>query len=260
MPSLAETQIRLRAALVTGDTSGAAPMLVGGCDPAKRVAIHHRHFVTSLVAALLGKFPAVCWLMGSRFVTDAAKDFIRGHPPTAPCIAEYGRDFPAFLTDRPGAEGLPYLCLFAELEWHLGHIAIAVDRPALGIDVFAAVAADAIPDLVLELQPGLHYLFAPWPIDGLMKLYLTGTAPERYNFEPAETRIEISGARGEFRINRLDAETFAFRAAISEGETIGAAAERALRVEGAFDAGRALALLVGEGLATAIAAPGNQPS
>jgi hypothetical protein len=150
--------------------------------------------------------------------------------------------------------------LFAELEWHLGHIAIAVDRPALGIDAFAAVAADAIPDLVLELQPGLHYLFAQWPIDDLMKLYLTGTAPERYSFEPAETRIEISGPRGEFRINRLDTETFAFRAAISEGETIGAAAERALRVEAAFDAGRALALLVDEGLATAIAAPGNQPS
>jgi hypothetical protein len=257
MPSLDETQFRLRAAVVAGDTSAAAPMLVGGCDPAKRVAIHHRHYVTSLVAALLGKFPAVCWLMGSRFVTDAAKDFIRGHPPTAPCIAEYGRDFPAFLADRPGAERLPYLRLFAELEWHLGHIAIAVDRPALGIDAFAAVAADTIPDLVLELQPGLHYLFAQWPIDDLMKLYLSATAPERYSFEPAETRIEICGARGEFRINRLDAGTFAFRSAISEGETIGVAAERALRVEANFDAGRALAMLVSERLATAITTPGN---
>jgi hypothetical protein len=258
VPSLADTQVRLRDALVEGDWSTIAPMLVGGRDPARRVAIHHRHYVKTLVAALLGKFPAVCWLMGSQFVTEAAEEFIRRHPPTAPCIAEYGRDFPDFLADRPSAERVPYLRWFAELEWQLGHIALAIDRPPLGINVFAAVATNAVPDLVLTLQPGLHYLVAPWPIDDLMKLFLTETAPERYDFEPAEARIEIRGARGEFRIGRLDAGTFAFRNAISRRECIGDAAERAFQADTTFDPGRSLAMLVDEHLVTAIKQPENR--
>jgi Putative DNA-binding domain len=257
MPSLADTQARFRSALVEGDASAILPMLVGGRDPARRVALHYRHYVKSLVTLLLGKFPAVCWLMGSQFVAEAAEDFIRRHPPTAPCIAEYGADFPEFLAERPGAERVPYLRVFAELEWHLGHISIAVDRPALGMDAFAAVPADGLPDLVLALQPGLHYLVAPWPIDELMKLYLTESAPERYVFEPAETRIEVSGARGKFDIRRLDVGTFAFRFAISNGASIGAAAERGLDSDAAFDPGQALTMLVGDGLVTAITPPGN---
>jgi hypothetical protein len=252
MPSLADTQVRLRAALVEGDASAIAPMLVGGRDPAQRVAIHRRHYMKSLVAALLGKFPAVGWLMGQRFVTEAAQEFIRRRPPTAPCIAEYGADFPELLAERPGAEGVPYLRVFAELEWQLGHISIAVDRPALGIDAFATMPADAVPDLTLALQPGLHYLLAPWPIDDLMKLYLTESAPEHYVFEPAETRIEVCGARGKFDIKRVDAGTFAFRSAIGAGSSIGAAAERALESDATFDPGRAFAALIDECLVTAI--------
>ena len=123
----------------------------------------------------------------------------------------------------------------------LASIAIAVDRPALKLDAFAAMAANAVPDLIVALQPGLNYLTAPWPIDELMKLYLTETAPEHYVFEPAETRIEIRGARGEFHINRLEAGAFAFRIAIFAGESIGAAAERALETDATFDPGQALA-------------------
>ena len=70
--------------------------------------------------------------------------------------------------------------------------------------------------------PGLNYLATRWPIDELMKLYLTETAPEHYVFEPGETRIEIRGARGEFHINRIEAGAFAFRIAIFAGESIGA--------------------------------------
>ena len=253
MPSLSETQARMRAALVEGDAAGIVPMLVGGRDPARRVAIHRRHYVTSLVNALLGRFPAVCWLIGSRFVTEAAQEFVRRRPPSAPCIAEYGAQFPDFLADRSRAEHLPYVPLFAQLEWHLGNVAIAVDRPAIAFDAFAAMDVDDLPDLVLTLQPGLHYLSAPWPVDDLMKLYLTGPAPERYILEPTEALLEIGGARGEFRISRIEPATFAFRSAIRGEASIGSAAERALEIDATFDPGQAFARMVGEGLVTAIA-------
>src|SRR5439155_25085476 len=91
----------------------------------------------------------------------------------------------------------------------------------------ALVVAGALPDVDLTLQPGLHYCAAEWPIYDLIKLYPHDAKPDHYAFEPTAVHLEIRGARGEFRIGRLDAATFAFRQALAQGRTIGVAAERA---------------------------------
>jgi hypothetical protein len=250
--SLADTQLSLRRAVVTGDPTGVVPLLVGGRDPEKRLAIHQRHYETSLVTALLDKFPATVWLAGSPFVSEAARHFVYEHPPHAPCIAEYGAEFPEFLSIRPAADRLPYLRAFAELEWRLGQVAVAIGRPSVALEQFSQIDIDVLTDAALILQPGLHYLHASWPVDDVMKLYLTDTAPDRFALAPADVWIEVRGARGEFRINRLDAGEFIFRNAVHEGRVIGDAAECALDANAGFDPGGALARLVAEGLVTAI--------
>jgi hypothetical protein len=123
------------------------------------------------------------------------------------------------------------------------------------MDAFAGTEPDLLPDLTLRLQPGLHYLEASWPVDDLIRLYLTEQAPDRFAVEPCDLRLEIRGARGEFRMNRLDAGAFGFRSAIANGASIAAAAELAMEREPVFDAGLALQALVAEGLVTAIDLP-----
>lgn len=253
MSPLAEIQFRLRQAVVTGDTTGVVPVLVGGRDALKRLDIHRRHYETSLVTALLGKFPATVWLVGSLFVTEAARHFIREHPPLAPCIAEYGAEFPAFLSTRPASERVPYLREFAELERCLGQVAIAIDQRAASLEDFSKLDAAALPNAVLTLQGGLRYLHASWPVDDLMRLYLTEAAPSRFALSPVDVWIEVRGARGRFLIGRLDASEFVFRRSVLDGRSIGDAAGCALDVDAAFDAGRAFATLVTDGLVTAIA-------
>src|SRR5262249_30917203 len=103
MASLAETQVRLYRALLTGDGRSMAPLLVGVHRSRARFAIHMRNYEASLVAALTGKFPACAWLVGERFIAQAAREFVHRQPPTAPCIAEYGADFPRSLADLPAA-------------------------------------------------------------------------------------------------------------------------------------------------------------
>jgi hypothetical protein len=255
VPSLAEAQTQLRNAIVNEDPADVLPLLVGGRDPARRLAVHRRHYERSLVTALLEKFPAVVWLMGSSFVTEAARDFVHRRPPTAPCIAEYGGEFPEFMAERAGAERVPYLCCFARLEWCLEQIALAVDRPSLAMDALTAVETRVLPDVVLTLQPGLNYLEALWPIDDLMRLYLSETAPDQYRFEPADVRLELRGARGVFHINRLDAGAFVFRQKIMQGQSIGAAAEHALDADPNYEAGQALTMLIAGGLVTAVTLP-----
>jgi hypothetical protein len=255
VPALAEVQRTLRAAVVGGDASAASALLVGGRDPRKRLAIHARHYEASLASALAGKFPALVWLAGSEFVSEAARAFVHSQPPKAPCIAEYGEDFPAFLAGRPGAERAPYLGWVGALEWRLGQAALAIEQPPLAIDALQGLDGDALAGIALRLQPGLRYLAAPYPVDELMQLFLSEAAPERFTMTDADIWLEIRGSRGSFTMRRLDEAMFRFRSVITGCETIRTAAEAALDADATFDPGAALVRLVAEGLVIEAIAP-----
>src|SRR5262245_53377727 len=104
--SLAELQHQLRDAVITGSAAPVVPLLVGGRDATKRLGIHHRHYTTSLATAIVTRFPATAWLVGPSRLEEAARQFVQQHPPTAPCIAEYGGAFPAFLGAWPATGGV----------------------------------------------------------------------------------------------------------------------------------------------------------
>jgi hypothetical protein len=255
VPSLAETRLRLRGAVVDGKIAAIAPLLVGGRDAALRLAIHARHYQASLTAAIRTKFPATAWLIGTPVLDTAAQEFVQKHPPAGPCIAEYGEQFPAFLSRHVGTARVPYLYSFAQLEWHLGQAAIAISQPAATRDAFSTLAIDTLMDASLALQGGLRYLHASWPVDELMKLYLSDTAPGKFHLAPEDVWLEVRGARGEFQFDRLEAAEFAFRKAILQGHAIGAAAERALEVKASFDVGRAFTALIDSGRVVGSAPP-----
>src|SRR6266851_6069756 len=143
MPSLAETQALVRAAVITGELDAVSRFLIGGRGAQRRLAIHERHYESSLVTALLVKFPATAWLVGTPFIEQHARIYVHQRPPHAPCIAEYGSDFPEFLSKQPGAERSPYLRAFGELEWAIGAASIEVGRTALYVDRLAAIDTTA---------------------------------------------------------------------------------------------------------------------
>ena len=249
---LAEFQARVRGAIVDGTVAPLAPILTGGVKPLERFTIHQRHYEASLVRVLVEKFPAMVWLAGSPFVTSAAAAFIWQHPPSAPCIAEYGEDFPAHLAGRAEAQDIPWLRWVGDLEWQLGRVSLALEHVPLSIEALAKVAPERLADCTLTLQPGLHYLAAPWPVDELLKLFLSDDAPDSYALDPADVLLEVRGARGAFSMSRLDAATFVFRRLLAQGSSVGNAAEQALDVDPGFDAGHSLVQVIVAGVATAI--------
>jgi hypothetical protein len=252
VPALADLQAGVRDALITGKGAALEPLLLGGADASKRLAIHQRHYAASLVTALLDRFPATVWLVGSALVTDAARQFVRRHPPTRPCIAEYGEEFPDFLASRPGATEIPYIRQFAELEWHLSRLSLAVDAPAVNPAGVSDIDLAALTDARASLQPGVHYQHADWGIDELISLYLSDSAPERFVLQPGDVWLELRGARGELRIGRLVRADFVFRAALACGRSLGDAAISALDIDAGFDAGRSLRDLLDQGLVVMI--------
>jgi len=110
----------------------------------------------------------------------------------------------------------------------------------------------------LTLQAGARYLQTSWPVDDLMKLYLTEAEPDRLEFEPAKVWLEVRGARGEFSIDRLAEAEFAFRKSLLDRQSIGKAAERALQVNPTFDPGAALATVITSGLIAGILRPAQE--
>jgi hypothetical protein len=254
MSRLADVQRAVRDAVVLGETGAARPLLVGGIDPAERLAIHHRHYRASLVGTLLTRFPALSWLLGSTLVQEAAEAHTRLHPPQAPCLAEYGAGFPAFLARRLDPARFPYVQSFGELEWHVGAVSIAVEVRAVDVrslpqDALSLAAAS------LALQPGLRYLRADWPVDDLLKRYLSDTAPDAYELKPADRWIEVRGGRGRFEINAIAPGAWVFRSGLQRGDTVVTAADRALAVVAAFDPGAALVALLRDGLVARIDTP-----
>jgi len=258
---LAEIQRLFRDGILIGETSHLAGLFHGSRYPERRFAIHQRHYETSLVTALMTKFAATHWLVGTPLMTKAATRYVHACPPQTPCIAEYGRDFPQFVSDCPGAERLFYLRDFAELEWHVGQISVAVEERPVSRDEFMNLSADAVPDIILTLQQGVRYLQVAWPVDELLMLYLDGSAPEHFPMDALHTGLEVRGARGEFHISRLGTAEFIFCKSVLEGRPIGDAAEAALDLDAAFDPGEALARVISSGLVTAIARgrEGRQP-
>jgi hypothetical protein len=252
MSALADIQSHVRRALLTGDAHPLAPLLVGGRDARTRLAIHQRHYAASLITALLDRFPATVWLVGSAFVTEAARHFVRHHPPTRPCIAEYGEAFPAFLAAQAGASDIPYLHQFAELEWHLGRLALAVDVPAVTLVDTSAIDAAALVGATVALQPGVHYMHADWAIDELISLYLADDAPDQFSLQPGDRWLELRGSRGELRMNRLGHAEFVFRSTLATGISLGAAAVSALDVDETLQAGHALLGIFRDGLVITI--------
>jgi hypothetical protein len=244
MWSLADVQARVRE-VVTGSGPLAVVMpLVGGIEPAQRLEIHRRHYQSSLVTSLRERYPASAWLVGADVLTEAAHAFVRSNPPRRPCIAEYGEEFPTFLAQHGRLGALPYVQSFAELEWAVAQVSIAIDRPAVSWSQVAAMEPHALLASKVSLQPGIRYQRSEWPIDELMTMYLSESAPDTYALHSASRCLEVRGARGELRIDRLDAASFVFRQALLEGQPLGDAAETALDCDQAFDTGQALAALI----------------
>lgn len=249
---LAEVQTRIRDAVVAGRAEGAASLIRGGADPLRRLAIHQRHYRASLTRALVARFPACHWLIGSDRLNAAALAFIQACPPVAPCLAEYGDAFPAFLAQH--TEGLPYLRDFAELELRLGRVSLAVDLPAVPVTALAAIGEERLHRLVLRVQPGLAYLATEWPVDDLIRVFLSGTPPDRFSLDPQRGRLQVRGARGRFAIERLEPCEWTFRLALQEGLPLAEAAARAEAAHKAagFDPGRTIGRLFAAGMVSAL--------
>jgi Putative DNA-binding domain len=258
MRSLIELQRIVRDAVVLGNIEPLKSLVAGGAPFVSRARVHQRHYCESLSSTLMNRFRATAWLVGSRVLESAVRDFVCLSPPSAPCIAEYGEAFPVFLGVR--LPSVPYVGSFAALDWQLGRLAVSVDREPVPNEVWAAVSPATVAQRSVSLQQGCAYLEAPCAIEQLMQAFLMDQVHERFELELSAVCLEARGQRGRLAVSRLPRGEWLFRRELQNGAQLGAAADRAKSVDAGFEPEAAIVSLIASSLVVSLSAPeGAQP-
>ena len=252
MLPLRDVQAAFRRALLGPDEAALLALVDGG---AARLAVHRNNLFMSLGDVLRDAFPAVCRLVDERFFAYAAHEFIRCHPPDRAVLAEYGGGFADFLAAFAPCRDFPYLADVARLEWLMYAAAGAADAAPLNAAALASFAPESTPLLRLALHPALGLLASPWPVDRIWRANRRDATADDAPIDLAAggVRLEVSRVGTEVVMRPLDPAAFAFRAALSRGGTLEAAATAALGVDAGFDLGAALGELFRDGAVTGVA-------
>jgi hypothetical protein len=250
MPALRELQSLFRESLLAGDEEAVMEQIEGdGLDPRARLAVYRHHIFTSLTAVLEAAYPVVCRLVDRRFFAYAADAFIRQHPPTGPCLAEYGAAFPDFLAGFPPCEGLPYLPDVARLEWAIHRASETAPTAPLDHPRLSAVAPVDMPRLRFAMDPTLSFLTSPWPVDTIWRAHQGGGEPAQLvDLDTGGVCLEVRAGGDVAMLRALEPATYAFRDALARGLTLGEGASLTLESHPSFDLIHAIQELLDERL------------
>lgn len=235
MSSLRELQAGFRAALLDAADARVLADIVGeGLGASARLAVYRHHVFTSLTAALEATYPVVCRLVDRRFFGWAADRYIRAHPPTGPCLFEYGGDFPAFLAAFPACAHLPWLADVARLEWAMNVAQHAPDSSPLDPATWRTLDPAALGLLSPHFDSSVTLLASAWPIDAIWRANQPG-AEGVVDLDAGCTRLEIRRLGDDVVFRTLPAGAFAFRAALAARRSLQDALDHALDAQTGFD-------------------------
>jgi hypothetical protein len=220
-----------------------AGVLPDGLTLQARLSVYRNHVALSLRQALRTTFPVLHRLVGEEFFAALAKSFVAAHPPSSPCLAEFGAALPDFLANFPPATTLPYLPDVARLEWALNEAWHSALQPSLAAAALAEIEPERMAAGALALQPSLRVLSSPFPIDAIWRAnQADGDGVVDLAKGACHLLVWREGDDAVFRA--VPASSAAFAARVAAGQALQAAFED----EGA---GEGLSLLLSNGLVSA---------
>jgi hypothetical protein len=237
MSALRERQAHIREALLGAGTPAALDGIAGdGLSPAARLAIYRHHVTTTLTDVLRSTYPVVCRLVDERFFAYAADRFISAHPPTSPCLFEYGEAFAGFLSSFEPCRHLVYLPDVARLEWAINAAEHADDAMDIDPRMLAEAQDDDLVGATLRFHPSVTLLSSPWPVDRIWRATQPDAEPEAtVDLDAGGAYLEVRRRGDDVVLRTIERADYTFRRALHEGRSLGEAAEAALAVDAPFD-------------------------
>jgi hypothetical protein len=234
-PSFAGTQAAIAIA-ITGRAEGIPRELASydSAAPLTRFNVHRNTVLSALIDVLRSCYPVVERLVGEEFFRATAREFAADHPPRSPALLEYGQDFAGFLALFPPAQSLPYLPDVARLEW-LYHAAYhAADAEPMLPAALAAVPAEALCGVSLQLHPSAGLIASDYPVVSIWETNIRDREVRRLGAEMEGETALVLRPRLEVVLVRLEQGGAAFIDAIGQGGGLAAASARAAECVPAF--------------------------
>jgi hypothetical protein len=254
MLTLPELQTGFAEAILREDAGGVAAAVLGdGIAPAARMKVYWNHVFSSLTEALEATFPVVCRLVDRRFFGFAADRYIRAHPPSGPCLFEYGATFPDFLATFPPCADYPYLADVARLEWAMNVALHAEEATPISPAALAVVPSEEVGRLVFQMDPAASWLASPWPVDAIWRANQPGADPDAtVDLGAGAVRLEVRRQNDLVTMRPLAPVDHAFRSRLGRGETLEAVAAVVMAQDAAVDLSATLRSVLDEGLITSV--------
>ena len=252
MPSLADVQGRVRDTILGAD---ATPLNGIVADDrlgfARRLSVYRNNTTILLSDALAANFPIVRELVGEQFFANLGRGFVRTHPPTSPCLHEYGGDFADFIERFPGVSELPYLPDVARLEWAVNTALYAEDVVPLTPERLAGVSADDYARLTFARHPAMQIVTSAYPLHAIWALHQPDAGEDlRVDLNAGGENVLITRPGVDVLIAKIDHATAALIQGLADGATL---AEAFAQGGPAFDATPALTTILNQGAFTDIA-------
>ena len=155
----------------------------------------------------------------------------------------YGAEFPTFLEGFAPFGHVPYLADVARLEQALRQSFHAADADPVDPAALENLPPEKLATVRLGLSPATELVRSPWPIHAIRAFNMEDGAPK-----PAPGGQNVLVTRPEFdpRTTVVDDATAAFVTALTAGDTLSDAHDRALSADAGFDLAPALVLLLDE--------------
>lgn len=243
--ALPDLQAAFAAHVAGGDRADLAAAVVSDSISAEaRLRVYRHHVAYSLGTALAATFPTVQALVGEEFFRTMVGRFVVRELPCQPVLSEYGAGFPAFVADYAPASGLPYLGDVARLDWAL-NVAFhsPMDRRLSAADL-AAIAVEQLPSLQVVLSKGATLIGSRFPIDRIWNASQPGASADPVDLASGRADLLVLRRPDDAAFIVLERGEAAFAAALIEGNSLEAAAGRALGADASFDLSRGFGRLL----------------
>lgn len=246
MPELSAFQEAFCAAL-EGRSGTLAPWLPADPEP-PGLSVYRNTVVKGSVDALAATHETVVRLVGEDWFRAAAIAYVRASPPTQPSLLAYGCDFAEWLAAFPPAQDAPYLAGIAGLDRLWQDAYFAAEAEPLGPEAFAGLTEADLARLSARLHPSVGLAAFD---QNLVSLWLahhgSDEALEGFELIDAPEQALVVRRGLEVEVRRIDGAAHAFLAACAAGESLTAAAERALAADPAADFPQIIGLTLAAG-------------
>jgi hypothetical protein len=184
--------------------------------------------------ATLGKiFPLIEKLVGEKYFTFLAKQYMQQYPSRTSNLQHYGEHLSRFLTQQEALKLLPYLTEVAQFEWACHQLRFAAEPPLSDFSYLETLAQQDHAAIKLNLHPASVLLQCYYPLLDIIEL-CSGERTGDVNLASGGLYLLILRKQFSLRLIKLTQADFIFLHQLQSGANLKTSLDKTLAVDAQF--------------------------